>query len=143
MYPFNPRITVTQGKLIIALIWLIALFPAFPMLGVMKTFKRDDDTEVIFKRMFDNGSTLNLLSDKPRNKAYAKKEIPTTSILTDFHPPFAIISFNSLHWQKGMKSIVHLRDSAILRPSSPKRQCSVCRHFAQPSTRSDSIAHAA
>ncbi|XP_031557227.1 neuropeptide FF receptor 2-like isoform X2 [Actinia tenebrosa] len=36
VYPFNPRITITQGKLIIALIWLIALFPAFPMLGVMK-----------------------------------------------------------------------------------------------------------
>lgn len=36
VYPFNPRITITQGKLIIALIWLIALFPAFPMLGVME-----------------------------------------------------------------------------------------------------------
>lgn len=36
VYPFNPRITITQGKLILALIWLIALFPAFPMLGVMK-----------------------------------------------------------------------------------------------------------
>ena len=56
------------------------------------------------------------MSDEPRNKAYAKKGISTTSILTDFHFSFAIISFNSLHWQKGIKSIVHLLEL--------KRQCS-------------------
>ena len=30
------RISMSQGKLIIVLIWLIALLPAFPMLGVMR-----------------------------------------------------------------------------------------------------------
>ncbi|XP_001631778.2 neuropeptide Y receptor type 2 isoform X2 [Nematostella vectensis] len=36
VYPFNPRISLTQGKLIIALVWLIGMLPAFPMLGVLE-----------------------------------------------------------------------------------------------------------
>ena len=36
VYPFGRRITRSQGKLIMILIWLTALLPAFPMLGVME-----------------------------------------------------------------------------------------------------------
>ena len=36
VHPFGMRITRSQGKLIMLLIWLTALLPAFPMLGVMK-----------------------------------------------------------------------------------------------------------
>ena len=35
VHPFGMRITRSQGKLIMVLIWLTALLPAFPMLGVM------------------------------------------------------------------------------------------------------------
>lgn len=37
VHPFGMRITRYQGKLIMLLIWLIALLPALPMLGVMTT----------------------------------------------------------------------------------------------------------